>query len=62
MGTSKVWRHGGGEPQNEIQSVLNSLESGYEGVEVNIFLIKEIIFLEKVKKIYRLQMKNLKNF
>jgi hypothetical protein len=50
MGTSKVWRHGGGEPQNEIQSVLNSLESGYEGVEVNIFFDKGNYFLRKDKK------------
>lgn len=49
MGTSKIWRHGGGSPQNEIQSVIDSLESGYEGVEVNIFFKEGKFLLRKDK-------------
>ena len=46
---SKVWRHGGGEPQNEMASVLKSLESGYKGFELNIILKNGKLILRKDK-------------
>lgn len=48
---SKVWRHRGGDPENNISAIKLSIKEGYAGVEVDVFEQEGILLIGHTKKI-----------
>jgi hypothetical protein len=42
---SDVWRHRGGEPENNISAIKNTLLTGYRGIEVDVFYANDRYYL-----------------